>query len=124
MHQMIPHHENAVNMAKALLKNNNNGLDCYYNSETGEQEGAEEDCEMVDMMWSIINGQNHQITMMRKWLEYNSEPESLICALEGAYDDDSYDDNGYYTGHIHGPGHSTPHHKTKPSHKKTKRSLR
>ena len=46
IHQMIPHHQNAVNMAKALLKTNT--LDST----------DEDDREMENMMWAIINGQN------------------------------------------------------------------
>jgi hypothetical protein len=54
MHQMIPHHENAVNMAKLLLK-------------TGITDDPEGD--MEEMMYTIINGQNKQITQMKGWLE-------------------------------------------------------
>ena len=42
IHQMIPHHQNAVNMAKALLKTNT--LDA---SDEGDRE-------MENMMWAII----------------------------------------------------------------------
>ena len=42
IHQMIPHHQNAVNMAKALLKTNT--LDST----------DEDDREMENMMWAII----------------------------------------------------------------------
>ena len=42
IHQMIPHHQNAVNMAKALLKTNT--LDA----------SDEDDREMENMMWAII----------------------------------------------------------------------
>jgi len=93
MYQMIPHHINAINMAKALL--NLNYLTCnataeaaaarrtlygYYPRQkqqralfsvgTIEDEMAYmgSDCETVDMMWDIINGQNYQVNQMRNWL--------------------------------------------------------
>ena len=54
MQQMIPHHANAVNMAKILLKH----------AET--QVAAVEDLE--DIMWGMINVQNFQIHVMRNYL--------------------------------------------------------
>ena len=48
---MIPHHENAVNMAKLALKM-----------------GDPPKGEVEDLMYEIINGQNAQITFMRNWL--------------------------------------------------------
>uniref|UniRef100_A0A7S0ZAP7 DUF305 domain-containing protein n=1 Tax=Timspurckia oligopyrenoides TaxID=708627 RepID=A0A7S0ZAP7_9RHOD len=51
--QMIPHHLNAVNMAKALLKANAEDLDE----------------EFTNLLWEIINTQNMQVTYMRKFLE-------------------------------------------------------
>ena len=74
IHQMIPHHQNAVNMAKTLLK-------------TGRL--AKED-DMQRMMWEIINSQNAQITEMRGWLAENKQKsgESNLCAhLEDESDD-------------------------------------
>merc|ERR1719171_1465574 len=67
IHQMIPHHQNAVNMAKALLKTNT--LDA---SDDG-------DLEMEHMMWAIINGQNFQIHQMQDYLAEKSYAESDIC---------------------------------------------
>lgn len=55
MHQMIPHHENAVNMAKVALK-------------FGIEEGKDPDGEVEQLMYEIINNQNAQITFMRNWL--------------------------------------------------------
>ncbi|KAK3276913.1 hypothetical protein CYMTET_15045 [Cymbomonas tetramitiformis] len=55
MHQMIPHHANAVNMAKVLLKN-------------GEFSGSESDEEIKMMMHDIIRVQNYQITFMNGYL--------------------------------------------------------
>ena len=54
MQQMIPHHANAVNMAKILLKH----------AET--EVAAVEDLE--DIMWGMINVQNFQIHVMRNYL--------------------------------------------------------
>ena len=67
IHQMIPHHQNAVNMAKALLKTNT--LDA----------SDEDDREMEHMMWAIINGQNFQIHQMQDYLAAKSYAESDIC---------------------------------------------
>ena len=54
MHQMIPHHANAVNMAKTLMK-------------AGYTDNA--DAEVEDLLMSIINKQNKQINIMTAWLE-------------------------------------------------------
>jgi len=62
MHQMIPHHQNAINMAKALLKD-------------GEEVG--EDVE--EMLYTIINGQNFQINTMQAWLADNDYDEDAVC---------------------------------------------
>ncbi|CAM9857863.1 unnamed protein product, partial [Ectocarpus sp. 12 AP-2014] len=56
MHQMIPHHENAVNMARVLLKN------------PGD-EGLDE--EVAAILRDIVNTQNYQITFMRGFLTDN-----------------------------------------------------
>ena len=57
MHQMIPHHQNAVNMAKMLLR-----------TEPGDDE-------LESMLREIINSQNMQITYMRGWLADKNVPE-------------------------------------------------
>merc|ERR1719359_1578586 len=67
IHQMIPHHQNAVNMAKAVLKTNT--LDA----------SDEGDLEMEHMMWAIINGQNFQIHQMQDYLAEKNYVESDIC---------------------------------------------
>lgn len=62
MLQMIPHHDNAVNMAKALLK-------------TGDITPANDpEGELTDLMWTIINEQNMQITAMQGYLASESKP--------------------------------------------------
>ena len=65
MHQMIPHHQNAVNMAKALL--HSGSLQCPDITEESE------DCILFGMMHEIINGQNFQIQAMQGILEGNDE---------------------------------------------------
>merc|ERR1719262_1779745 len=54
MQQMIPHHNNAVNMAKLLLKH-------------GAQEVAEVD-DLEDILWGIVNVQNYQVHQFRAYL--------------------------------------------------------
>merc|ERR1711935_648564 len=55
MQQMIPHHVNAVNMAKIVMKQS-----------TQEELDAVEDFESI--LWNIINNQNFQIHMFRNYL--------------------------------------------------------
>jgi hypothetical protein len=63
--QMIPHHQNAVSMAKALAKHHTAG---DYPADTEDQ----------DMVWAnglirgIINVQNFQIQQMQGWLDANA----------------------------------------------------
>ena len=78
MRQMIPHHENAVNMAKLLLKQEGAyGLAC------GDEE-EDIDCDMVTAAWEMINGQNAQITLMRNWLTAKSKPRYAECSISPA----------------------------------------
>jgi len=67
MHQMIPHHANAVNMAKILLK----------------QEATHTlDEDTKNMLLDIVNGQNAQMTFMRGWLvdkNYSVEMGAAAC---------------------------------------------
>ena len=57
MHQMIPHHENAVNMARIALKHasNSDGYD-------------DEDLDVPGFLRNIINKQNEQVMEMKNWL--------------------------------------------------------
>lgn len=74
VHQMIPHHQNAVNMAKALLKTGS--VNCA-------DLGAESpDCSMEIILREIINGQNHQIQVMRGILKELSLPEEDDCEVK------------------------------------------
>merc|ERR1719264_2222594 len=74
-HQMIPHHQNAVNMCKALMN-------------SGELDGCtditdEEDqlCVMTVLCYEIINGQNFQIQTMRGVLDSLDYAESDDCVV-------------------------------------------
>lgn len=58
MHQMIPHHENAVNMAKTLLKD----------------PVAAADGDIKTLLMDVINTQNFQIHFMVQWLKDNDSP--------------------------------------------------
>eukprot|EP00527_Entomoneis_sp_CCMP2396_P005611 CAMPEP_0198147640 /NCGR_PEP_ID=MMETSP1443-20131203/36913_1 /TAXON_ID=186043 /ORGANISM="Entomoneis sp., Strain CCMP2396" /LENGTH=408 /DNA_ID=CAMNT_0043812053 /DNA_START=40 /DNA_END=1263 /DNA_ORIENTATION=- len=75
IHQMIPHHQNAVNMCKALMVAGE--IEC---SGIGEDE---EDvvCIMRRLCYEIINGQNFQIQTMRGVLdafEYAAEDDCKV----------------------------------------------
>ena len=77
IHQMIPHHQNAVNMCKSLMKTGD--IEC---SDMGVDE-EDESCIMRRMCYEIINGQNYQIQTMRGVLEsLNYDPEDY-CVLIG-----------------------------------------
>ena len=88
MQQMIPHHENAVNMAKLLLKQS-----------TQEELDAVEDLE--DILHDIINTQNFQIHQFRNYLNPDGnllqDSPVLSPTLEDSEDDkhdhDSHDDS-------------------------------
>jgi len=71
LYQMIPHHQNAVSMAKALLKK------AEYNCADIE-EGESTECVLERISREIINNQNFQIQTM-----YN-----LLLAEQTAYDGD------------------------------------
>jgi len=62
MHQMIPHHENAVNMAKAILK-----MDVL--STANDPDG-----ELEHLFWTIVNEQNYQIMQMQDFLRAGGQP--------------------------------------------------
>jgi Domain of unknown function (DUF305) len=72
IHHMIPHHQNAVNMAKSLLHSRK--IPCA--DLTDEDDPL---CIMNAMMRDIINGQNFQIQVMRKVLEALNLPQTDNC---------------------------------------------
>ena len=78
IHQMIPHHQNGVNMAKALLKTNT--LDCA--SVTDQDDNP--DCVLESVIRSIIVDQNHQIQLMQAYLEAKGYNETDDCVVSVA----------------------------------------
>lgn len=72
IHQMIPHHQNAVNMAKTLLLADK--LDC---SDITDEDNV--DCVLEIILRDIVNGQNHQIQLMRQYLEAKGLPSEDNC---------------------------------------------
>ncbi len=74
IHQMIPHHQNAVNMAKALLLTNKLQCDDITDDENP-------DCAMEAILREIVNGQNAQIQTMRAILEANNYPQEDDCKV-------------------------------------------
>merc|ERR1740136_419966 len=60
---MIPHHQNAVNMAKALMKHH------------PDEVAAVDD--FGGLLMDIVNGQNYQIHQFRAYLEEN--PSDRFC---------------------------------------------
>jgi uncharacterized protein (DUF305 family) len=75
IHQMIPHHQNAVNMAKALLKSEK--LVCADLTDENSQ-----DCSLERILREIINGQNHQIQLMNGYLKEKDYPATDNCVVE------------------------------------------
>jgi Domain of unknown function (DUF305) len=75
LHQMIPHHQNAVNMAKALLKEDSLGCDDLSNED-------DPDCAMEVILRDIVNTQNHQIQTMLTILDAKNFPLMDNCDIE------------------------------------------
>jgi uncharacterized protein (DUF305 family) len=71
---MIPHHENAINMAKGLLQSGE--LDACSDLLSEDPE-----CIMFDIAISIVNDQNLQIQQMRSLLENMGYPEIDDCKV-------------------------------------------
>lgn len=74
IHQMIPHHQNAVNMCKALMKTGDID-DC------GDYEDETVACTMRALCYEIINGQNFQIQTMRGVLDSEGYDEEDDCKV-------------------------------------------
>jgi hypothetical protein len=82
IHEMIPHHQNAVNMAKSLL--------AKWSQKCDDLSGADEsdDCVMETILREIINGQNAQIQIMRQvlsdegWDEFDDCPVQMSSSFE------------------------------------------
>jgi len=89
--QMIPHHQNAVSMAKALLKHHT--ADDYPAAGTEDQDQAWAE----GLAHEIINAQNFQIQSMQGWLEANDAGGSVaVCYMAAA------DNTGLPTGALIG----------------------
>lgn len=80
--------QNAVNMAKNLLKDDLFSCDSFSADES-------DDCIMEDILRSIINSQNMQIGTMIAWLEDNGYPltEECVVEIESKVVNDGGDDN-------------------------------
>jgi hypothetical protein len=72
MHQMVPHHENAISMARIALKYGPNATG--WNSHTMDVKG---------LMLAIINNQAEQIQMMQSWLQAHHPQEPVYCGPDG-----------------------------------------
>ena len=72
-HQMIPHHENAVNMAKALLKTG--VIHCASLADDTD------DCAIENILREIINNQNYQIQLMYEVLKDDGFPKTNDCVV-------------------------------------------
>lgn len=87
LHQMIPHHQNAVNMAKSLL------LNWSYTCDPADLGSDSAECLMENILRSIVYGQNAQIQTMRDLLERNGWPEFDHCdrPIQGSSEDEEMD---------------------------------
>ena len=74
-HQMIPHHQNAVNMCKALFKTGE--IEC----DDVTQARVDVKCGMTSLCYSIINEQNRQIQRMRRYLRDSGYEEEDDCKV-------------------------------------------
>merc|ERR1719157_297724 len=91
--QMIPHHQNAVSMAKALLKHHK-AAD-YPAAGTEDQDMAFAE----GLARGIINVQNRQIQQLSSWLDANA---ALAKASNKCYNSSSSSDDGLSTGALVG----------------------
>jgi len=73
IHQMVPHHQNAVNMAKATLKTNK--LSC------SDLSSDSDDCVMESILREIVNNQNFQIQGMYAIAESLGYPKTDDCKV-------------------------------------------
>jgi Domain of unknown function (DUF305) len=74
IHQMIPHHQNAVNMARALLHAGFLPCDDLTNTEDPY-------CIMQGLLYSIVAGQNHEIGIMSNVLARLNYPQTDECEV-------------------------------------------
>jgi len=79
-HQMIPHHQNAVNMAKALL--NAHEFLCEISGPNEEGAIIPWECELLPILYDIVNVQNSQIIDMQSALEQLNENQYENCDVD------------------------------------------
>jgi hypothetical protein len=72
IHQMIQHHQNAVNMAKALLKSGK--VVCADHTMNSQ------DCVLEIILREIVNGQSYQIQLMNAYLDAKEYSGKVVCA--------------------------------------------
>ena len=72
IHQMIPHHQNAVNTAKTLLY-----MGSLLCPDLTDQSNP--DCVLEGILREIVTGQNHQIQLMRQYLAAHKYPPDDNC---------------------------------------------
>lgn len=77
VHQMVPHHQNAVNMAKTLLIRGSVTCTDYTNED-------DQVCILNRLLRDIVNTQNHQIQQMRDYLDAFDQPQTDNCIIEVA----------------------------------------
>ena len=82
LREMIPHHQNAVNMAKNLLKSGE--VDCTLDAPTEEGDDISTACLLDPIVRGIINTQNSQIQAMYGLLEtFNvPAPGDKVCNVK------------------------------------------
>jgi Domain of unknown function (DUF305) len=87
-HQMIPHHQNAVNMAKALLYAHSDTITCDTSGPVEEGDAQAWACVLLPILYSIVNEQNAQIMDMRNVLSELGVSEFANCdvSFEGLGD--------------------------------------
>lgn len=87
-HQMIPHHQNAVNMAKALLHSHD--IICQEEGPSEEGSVIPWQCDLAPILFDIINVQNSQIIDMYGALDQLGADAYANCDVEFKdYDSDN-----------------------------------
>jgi Domain of unknown function (DUF305) len=75
LHQMIPHHQNAVNMAKAVLKTGAAPCDDLTDKD-------DPNCIMQAMLYGVVNNQNYEIGVMSNVLAAMNLPRADDCVVK------------------------------------------
>jgi len=79
-HQMIPHHQNAINMAKSLLHSHD--FNCDQGGPVEEGSTIPWECELLPILYDIIKVQASQNIDMRGALEQLGEEEYANCDVD------------------------------------------